>query len=267
MSLQDFKLFDSHLHIIDNRFPLIANNGYLPGAFTCEDYLQRMKGYDLAGGAIVSGSFQAFDQSYLLAALQRLGPAFVGVTQLAATVLDEEILSLHAAGVRAVRFNLRRGGSEEISHLDRVARRVHEVAGWHVELYVDSRELSGLYATLAALPAVSIDHLGLSGEGLGTLLKLVEQGVHVKATGFGRVDFDVREALGKIFAANPEALLFGTDLPSTRAPRPYEDGDFSLVIDALGGAKAGKVFSENALQLYRPPRLLRGSAAPQRKDS
>ncbi len=252
MPVQDFKLFDTHLHIIDDRFPLIPNNGYLPDPFTCEDYRDRMKGYALAGGAVVSGSFQAFDQGYLVDALKRLGPSFVGVTQLPSTVSNEEILALDAAGVRAVRFNLKRGGSEDVRHLDSLARRVHELAGWHVELYIDSRELAALYDTLIALPSVSIDHLGLSREGFGTLLRLVEQGVHVKATGFGRVDFDVRTALHDLFAANPDSLMFGTDLPSTRAPRPYEDDDFLLVIDALGDANARKVLCENAVRFYRP---------------
>lgn len=252
MSFQDFKLFDTHLHIIDNRFPLLPNNGYLPETFSCDDYLERMKGYNLAGGAVVSGSFQAFDQSYLRDALKRLGPAFVGVTQLPATVSDDELLELNRAGVRAVRFNLKRGGSEEIRHLGSMARRVHELAGWHVELYVDSRELPALYATLAALPAVSIDHLGLSSAGFATLLKLVERGVHVKATGFGRVDFYVKTAIEALFAANPDALMFGSDLPSTRAPRPYRDEDCALVIETLGEEKARKVLYDNAARLYHP---------------
>ncbi|MBI5485302.1 MAG: amidohydrolase family protein [Deltaproteobacteria bacterium] len=252
MIFQDFKLFDTHLHIIDNRFPLLPNNGYLPEIFTCDDYLERMKGYNLAGGAIVSGSFQAFDQGYLLDALKRLGPAFVGVTQLPATVSDDELLALNSAGVRAVRFNLKRGGSEEIRHLDSMARRVYELAGWHVELYVDSKELLALYETLAALPAVSIDHLGLSGEGFGTLLRLVERGAHVKATGFGRVDFDVKTALEALFAANPDALMFGSDLPSTRAPRPYTDDDFALIIETLGDERARKVLHDNAARFYHP---------------
>lgn len=252
MPSRDFKLFDTHLHIIDNRFPLVPNNGYLPDPFTCEDYLDRMKGYALAGGAVVSGSFQAFDQAYLVHALNRLGPSFVGVTQVPATVTDDELLELDRAGVRAVRFNLKRGGSEEVGHLDAMARRVHELAGWHVELYVDSRELAGLYDTLAALPAVSIDHLGLSRAGFGTLLRLAERGIRVKATGFGRVDFDVRTALQSLHAANPEALMFGTDLPSTRAPRPYGDNDFALVAEALGDEGARRVFYGNAVRFYRP---------------
>jgi predicted TIM-barrel fold metal-dependent hydrolase len=246
-----FPIFDSHFHIIDRRFPLIPNNGYLPDDLTCVDYLASMAGYDLAGGAVVSGSFQAFDQSYLLDALKTLGPSFAGVTQLPASVSDDEILLLDKAGVRAVRFNLKRGGSEDVRCLDSMARRVHELVGWHVELYVDSMELEGLFDTLVNLPAVSIDHLGLSKEGFGTLLRLAERGVHIKATGFGRVDFNVPVALKELYAANPHALMFGTDLPSTRAPRPYNDADFLLVCETLGNEAARSVFYDNAAQFYR----------------
>ena len=251
-ALKTFKIFDSHFHIIDRRFPLVPNQGYLPDDFTCADYLDRTRDYTLAGGAVVSGSFQDFDQSYLRSALRRLGPRFVGVTQLPASVSDAELLDLDEAGVRAVRFNLRRGGSEKVEFLEPVAKRVHELVNWHVELYVDSRELSGLFDTLVSLPAVSIDHLGLSREGFSVLLKLAERGVRVKATGFGRVDFAVGSAVKDIFAANPDALMFGTDLPSTRAPRPYADDDLLLVVEALGEAGARKVLYENAMAFYRP---------------
>lgn len=245
-----FDVFDSHFHIIDKRFPLVANSGYLPDDYSCADYLERMRGYNLVGGAVVSGSFQAFDQSYLVDALLTLGPMFVGVTQLPHTVSDQELLDLNDAGVRALRFNLKRGGSEEVAHLDALARRVHEVVGWHVELYVDSAELAGLSGALTALPAVSIDHLGLSGAGFTTLLRLVGKGVRVKATGFGRVNFDVKTALREIYAANPDALMFGSDLPSTRAPRPYRDEDAALVVEALGDAGAKKVLCSNACAFY-----------------
>jgi len=245
-------IFDSHFHIIDARFPLVPNDGYLPGNFTCEDYLRRTADLALAGGAVVSGSFQAMDQSYLIDALKRLGPAFVGVTQLPASVSDSEVLRLDELGVRAIRFNLKRGGSEQVEHLERMAKRVFELARWHVEFYVDSKDLPELRDTLVRLPAVSIDHLGLSKRGFPTLLALVETGVRVKATGFGRVDFDVKVALREICHANPEALMFGTDLPSTRAPRPYSDGDISMIFDALGEDLARKALFENAIAFYRP---------------
>jgi predicted TIM-barrel fold metal-dependent hydrolase len=245
------RLFDAHFHIIDSRFPLVPNDGFLPEEFDCYSYLRRMQGHDLAGGAVVSGSFQAVDQTYLIAALQRLGPGFVGVTQLPETVSDGELIRLDGLGVRALRFNLRRGGPQAVRHLDSMARRAHEVVGWHVELYADSTELAEIYATLRALPSVSIDHLGLSRAGFGTVRRLVEQGARVKATGFGRGDLDIRSCLRDLYSAHPGALVFGTDLPSTRARRPYRDRDYALVIETLGEAAAGRVFYDNAASLYR----------------
>ncbi len=70
------KIFDTHLHIINPTFPLYENQGYLPDAFTCEDYLHAVSDLNVVGGAIVSGSFQQFDQCYLIDALQNLGENF-----------------------------------------------------------------------------------------------------------------------------------------------------------------------------------------------
>lgn len=248
--LNTIPLFDSHFHIIDPRFPLVNNNGFLPEYFTINDYKARLENYRLRGGVVVSGSFQGFDQSYLCAALKTLGDNYVGVTQLPADVSDEAILQLHAAGVRGVRFNLQRGGSEGVDNLECFARRIHELAGWHVELYVDSRELRPLQNLLVSLPKVSIAHLGLSKTGFPTLLKLVEAGVKVKATGFYRVDFDVADAVKQIIACDETALFFGSDLPSTRADRPYQDEDYLLMIDALGEQTAQKVFCDNPVAFY-----------------
>ncbi|MGC1332472.1 amidohydrolase family protein, partial [Pseudomonas sp.] len=70
------QVFDAHCHIIDPRFPLVANEGYLPPTYTVDDYLAQAAPLGVCGGAVVSGSFQAFDQTYLLDALARLGPGF-----------------------------------------------------------------------------------------------------------------------------------------------------------------------------------------------
>lgn len=245
------QVFDAHLHIIDPRFPLQENNGYLPPTFTIEDYLDRVAHLGVKGGAVVSGSFQGFDQSYLQVALASLGPTFVGVTQIPHETSDDEIHYLDSVGVRAVRFNVRRGGSADLDHLDRLARRVHEIAGWHVELYIDSRELPDLHATLSRLPAVSIDHLGLSADGLPHLLRLVEAGARVKATGFGRIDLDPADAMRRILDTNRHALMVGTDLPSTRAPRPFSDDDLTSLADFLDPQELEDVLWNNAAAHYR----------------
>jgi predicted TIM-barrel fold metal-dependent hydrolase len=243
-------VFDAHFHVIDSRFPLFENNGYLPEEFTVAQYRERVQALSVVGGAVVSGSFQRFDQSYLLDALAQLGPGYVGVTQIPHDLPDEQVVELGEHGVRAVRFNLRRGGSASLEHLDRLARRVHDLAGMHTELYVDARDLPGIARTLASLPAVSIDHLGLHADGLPHLLSLVEQGVKVKATGFGRVDLDVADTIRAVMKADPSALMFGTDLPSTRARRPFEDADVDLVAE-VAGEHLDAVLHHNAAAFYR----------------
>ena len=100
---------------------------------------------------------------------------------------------------------------------------------------------------------MSIDHLGLSREGLPHLLRLAEQGVHVKATGFSRGDLDVPAAVRQIARAHPGALMVGTDLPSTRAPQAFVDTDLDLVLEALQDDDlATAAFTGNALALYQP---------------
>ncbi len=202
------------------------------------------------GGAIVSGSFQGYDQSYLIDAIQTLGDNYVGVTQLPYDTPDEEILRLNEAGVRALRFNANRGGSEDLSRLDYFARRVYELAGWHAELYIDANRLPDVSQVIEKLPAVSVDHLGLSWRGFGHLLSLVEKGVKVKATGFGRINFDPIEAIKQVYSINPHALMFGTDLPSTRADRPFQLADVELIKNHMEQKHAEKILYENACHWY-----------------
>lgn len=247
------QLFDSHLHIIDPRFPLVSNAGFVPDPFTVEDYLARARSLGVVGGAVVSGSFQAYDQTYLGDALMRLGPGFVGVTQLPPDVTEREICRLDRNGIRALRFNLRRGVHPDRRGMERLAHLVWDVAGWHAELYMDAADIPDLEGLLTSLPLVAIDHLGLSRRGLPHLLRLVERGARVKATGFGRLDLPPAEALHAVARADPNALVFGTDLPGTRAPRPFEPADLTLLEDALGDkALVRRVMFENAVQLYRP---------------
>jgi len=51
---------------------------------------------------------------------------------------------------------------------------------------------------------------------------------------FNNIYFDARTVLCDLYAANPQSLMFGTDLPSTRAARVQEDVDFSLIFATLG---------------------------------
>ena len=232
----DVAVFDSHLHIIDPRFPLTPNQGYLPEPFTVDDYRAATAPLEVTGGAVVAGSFQTGTR-WLVDALERLGPGFVGVAELH-DVSEDEVMALDHAGVRAVRFNLHRGGALD----DDLAQRVHELAGWHTEVYADGRTLAAHEGRLRELPRLVVDHLGLDDHALPVLQRL---GCMVKATGFGRVDVDPETALR---ALDPAKLMFGTDLPGTRARRPFVPADLGLVREI-----APQALYDNARAWYQPP--------------
>jgi predicted TIM-barrel fold metal-dependent hydrolase len=171
----------------------------MPPPFTSSDYANHpciLAGLANKGGAIVSGSFQLYDQTYLVDALQKLGPLFVGVTQVLPSVTDEELMFLHSKRVRAIRFNLKRGVCDTGS-IKELATRVFDLAQMHSEFYIDSSLLDTveLFDLLQNLPRIVIDHMGLSHAGFDKLFRLLDhsclsspRNVFVKLTGFSRFE-------------------------------------------------------------------------------
>ncbi len=248
---QPRRIIDAHFHIYNDAFPLIENQGFLPPPFSIEDYQHRTRNLEVVGGVIVSGSVQGFDQRYLKSALADMGEQFVGITNLPSSVSDEKILSLRDHRIRGVRVNLKRGVVSGLDNLVDFGKRIWDLAGWHLEMYVDSRELDDIIPKLIKLPKASVDHLGMARSGLAPIQKLAEHGVKVKASGFGRTEVDVAKAVKSLYSINPDCLMFGTDLPSTRAERPFNVKDIELVCEALGDELAiDKVFAGNAADFY-----------------
>lgn len=178
------------------------------------------------------------------------GKTFFGVIN-PCELSEEEILQLKKAGIVGMRFNLKRMGMDLIKQLEKTAFKIWELARWHVELYVANSSLKDLFPLLSNLPKIVIDHLGLTKDGFDCLLKLVERGAKVKATGFGRLDFDPVWAMKEIVVVNENALMFGTDAPSTRAQKPFSWDDVRLIEDNFSLEQARKILCENALGFYK----------------
>ena len=78
-------------------------------------------------------------------------------------------------------------------------------------------------------------------EGFEDLKALVKQGVYVKATGFGRIEVEPI-AIKELIDINPDAIMFGTDLPSTRAKRPFSEQDIELTQKHFDEETQEKIF-------------------------
>jgi predicted TIM-barrel fold metal-dependent hydrolase len=250
------KIFDSHFHIIDPKFELIENNGFVPDYYTTDDYLNELEeiGLEAIGGAVVSGSFQGFDQSYFADALQRLGENFVGVTQLPFDTTDEELAKLHTIGIRGIRFNLYRGFDSTLSEIEELSLRVYKKHGWKTEFYINLAETEDdLKELILSLPAASIDHIGMTKVPAETLTAYTNKGVPIRLTGFGRVEYgreEVARLIRYLYDANPDGLIFGTDLPSTRAEYRFSKADVELIQEVLTADECEKVFWKNGYNWY-----------------
>ncbi|WP_159992740.1 amidohydrolase family protein [Roseomonas sp. 18066] len=240
-------IFDAHFHTFDPRFPAPGNDGYQPPVFDVAQYRAATEKLGVTGGVLVAASTHGLDPAPLLAALEELGPGFVAVAAADPRMTDAELRALARRRVRGIRFNLYRGMSDGVAESLDLADRAHAAAGLHAQLYADFSTLAPYRARLLAMaPRLVIDHLGMTEASLPLVLELAAAGARVKATGFGRVELAVAPALTAIAGVAPGALLFGTDLPSTRARRPFEVAD----IDLLRGIAGEDAFRKNAEEIY-----------------
>ena len=163
---------------------------------------------------------------------------------------DQQLLHLKGSGIKAVRLNFARGGIELDSNIVSFINKLYVEFEFKIEAYIANDCLRDRIHIFRQFPVSSIDHLGLKKDGLKTLYNLVEKGHRVKATGFGRLDFDPIPVMKQIYRINPEALMFGTDLPSTRAKRPFSWNDLTMIQTSFNTKALSKILCSNAINWY-----------------
>ena len=62
---------------------------------------------------------------------------------------------------------------------------------------------------------------------------------------------NVPRALELIAQRSPDALMFGSDMPSTRSKRPFQGSDIELIKSILGHDLARKALWSNGRSVYR----------------
>ena len=179
---------------------------------------------------LVQPSVYGTDNTVLLNALRVQPGRHRGVAVLDASISDTELASMHAMGVRGVRFNLvsPAGNSSNLAaDFAKLAPRL-QALGWHVQWYARPEDLP-LIAALhrgVALPAV-LDHLAGLNSNLASdhsdwqvLEKLAGQGAWVKLSGWYRLQAHAPYTLldsniarvANLFARH---LVWGSDWPHT----------------------------------------------------
>jgi len=245
---------DTHAHLFGPvaRFPFTDGRGYTPPEAPLETYLALLDRLGLARGVIVQGNAHGFDNRVVLDALERAGERLRGVAIIDARTSPDTLRAWHALGMRGLRFHelpaeapagYIRGVPLDV--LERF-RPVMRSLGWVVQVFCDWRQMpriAGRIAAIAAEMPVVIDHMlctpgerGIGDPGFQALLRLVGEGkVHAKVSAPYRCsrqapDYpDARVLHDALLAANPDALLWGTDWPHPQIPAPLMPDDGTLV--------------------------------------
>jgi predicted TIM-barrel fold metal-dependent hydrolase len=230
---------DCHAHVFGpgETFPYAAERSYTPPDAPLADYLRMLDTLGFARGVLVQGSAHGRDNSAMLDALARHPERLRGVAVADAATPRDTLRRWHGAGVRGLRFNhffrggrLHYGGGVTLEAARELAGTMAEL-GWHLQLWIDVKDLPDIWPTLEALPVpVVIDHMGRTDARAGTgtpgfqcLVRLVGEGrCWVKLSGAHRLSSsaplypEARPFHEALVRANPERLVWGTDWPHPR---------------------------------------------------
>lgn len=259
---------DCHMHIFDNRFPLMAKSPLAPsGNATADAYKAVRQALGLERCVIVQPSGYALDNRCTLDALQQLGDSARGVAVVNESVSDEALQEMDAAGVRGIRFNLVQAGATDVSSLEPMARRVSEL-GWHLQIHCHTETLREVHGLLMRLPVpVVLDHMGLLGRqrprdeaSFKVLLKLLESGrVWAKLSGPylngwkpNTVDPELGALVKDLVTAAEDRLVWGSDWPHlTESVQPDDEEMIEAFQGWIGNASTwAKILRTNPEKLY-----------------
>lgn len=181
---------DAHCHVFGpgEQFPYAPERKYTPCDAPKEALWALRDHLGLSRNVIVQATCHGADNSALVDALKSSNDLARGVATVKDSVTDKELVRLHEAGVRGVRFNFvkRLVDTRPVAALESVARRIASM-GWHVVMYFESEDIAELSPIIARQPVpVVIDHMArpdisqaLDGPEFTAFLNLMRSNEHV----------------------------------------------------------------------------------------
>ena len=151
---------DAHCHVFGpaRRFPFAPERKYTPGDAPKESLWKLRDFLGFERNVIVQATCHGADNRALVDALADAGGLARGVATVRASISDDELHELDAAGVRGVRFNFVKRLVDALPRdtLSGIAKRVAAL-GWHVVIYFEAEELSEHYEFFSTLPVTVVD--------------------------------------------------------------------------------------------------------------
>lgn len=155
---------DAHCHVFGPgaEFPYAPERKYTPCDASKDQLFALRDHLGFTRNVIVQATCHGADNRAMVDALRTSGGRARGVATVRPGISEEELAELHEAGVRGVRFNFVRRLVDAAPQRDLrdVVGRIAPL-GWHVVVYFEAADLSGLRDFLLSIPVpVVVDHMG-----------------------------------------------------------------------------------------------------------
>lgn len=273
---------DAHCHVFgpSTAFPFAPERKYTPCDASKAQLFALRDRLGFSRNVIVQATCHGADNRALVDALQAANGLARGVATVKPDVTDAELLALHEAGVRAVRFNFVKRLVDFTPKADllAIAARIAPL-GWHIVVYFEAVDLPELWHFFTALPTVVVvDHMGrpdvslpVTGPEFARFVRLMQECPNIwskvscperlSVTGPKALDGerqpyqDVVPFARHLVATFPDRVLFGTDWPHPNLKDHMPDD--GLLVDyipqiAPTAELQQQLLVTNPLRLYWP---------------
>lgn len=155
---------DAHCHVFGpgEVFPYATARKYTPCDASSDALFALRDHLGFSRNVIVQATCHGADNSAMLAAVAASNGRARGVATVRPGVTDDELILLHDAGVRGVRFNFVKRLVNVLPHdeLSRIAEQIVGL-GWHIVIYFEHQDLPELADFFLDLPVpLVVDHMG-----------------------------------------------------------------------------------------------------------
>ncbi len=221
---------DTHFHIFgpSTQYPVVGDREYTPPDELPEACRHLFDTLGIQRAVLVQPSIYGTDNSCQLESAAKLGVPARVIVVVPPDTPDKELMRLHEAGARGIRFIFAHVGGLSPNDIERFAARIKDM-GWHIQFLMRSKHLVELEPKLAKLSIdYVIDHMGfirpaeggLNQPAFQAMLRLIAGGrCWVKFTGAYRLSKqiplyqDLHPFARALVKARPDRLLWGSDWP------------------------------------------------------
>lgn len=266
---------DAHCHVFGpaKDFPYAPDRKYTPCDAPKEKLWALREFLGFERNVVVQATCHGTDNRALVDALRSSRGMARGVATVHGSISDEELQSLHDAGVRGVRFNFvkRLVDVLPVVELVTIAERI-AILGWHLVIYFEAQDLPEYFDFFSTLPTtVVVDHMGrpdVSGAAHGKDFDLFVRLMSDNTNFYSKVSCperlsrsgppsyeDVIPFAKRLVETFPDRVLWGTDWPHPNM-KSHMPNDGKLV-DYIPGIAVTeelqrKLLVDNPMLVYWP---------------